>query len=183
MLSQRRFPWLALAPLSLAAVLSFSNAAHAGGKLAVDVDAALPTDSPKGVDNGWGAGVRLGHQWDLLLVNLTPEFGFHYTSFGGAADMTAWNAVAGGRLGIGLILEPSVFAHAGLGHYGGSIGNADFSQTSLGYDFGVALDLTVLPIIDIGAHATWMGIAGDKETDPLNWVAVGGHIAFSIPGL
>jgi hypothetical protein len=186
MLFKRRssFVPVVLASLSVAALLSFSSVAGAKGKLGIDVDAALPTDEPSGVDTGWGAGLRLGHQWDLPLINLTPEFAGHYTQFGGSADLTAWSLMAGGRLGIGFILSPSVFAHAGLGHFGfNAPPGADSSQTSLGYDFGAALDLTALPIVDIGAHVAWNGIAGDKSIDPLNWVAIGGHLQFTIPGL
>jgi hypothetical protein len=44
---------------------------------------------------------------------------------------------------------------------------------------GAALDITVLPVIDFGVHATFAGIAGNDEIDPFSWIAVGGHVAFA----
>jgi hypothetical protein len=178
-----RFFAVLLSALACAFVLSLATPSRADGVLSADLDAALSPDGPRGVDTGWGVGGRLGHRWRLLLIDLTPEFGFHYTTFGGSSDLTAWNASAGGRLGVNFILEPSVFAHAGLGHYGYDIAGKDYTQTALGYDFGFALDLTAIPIIDIGAHVAWMGVSGDEEMDSLGWVAVGGHVGIHIPGM
>jgi len=186
MLSKRR---TSLAPIVFAsccaaALLSVTGVASAKGKIGIDVDAALPPDEPSGVDTGWGAGLRVGNQWDVLLLSLTPEFSGHYTKFGGNTGLAAWNVMVGGRFGIDIILKPSVFAHAGLGHFGWNAPpGIESSQTSLGYDLGAALDFTLLPVVDIGAHVAWNGVSGDSSIDTLNWVSVGGHLQFSIPSL
>jgi hypothetical protein len=159
----------------LAALVNFvPRTAHAQNKLAVDLGADLPQGS--GNDNGWGVGVRFGRQWNLALLKLVPEVGFSYHDMSGPADVTAWNILAGGRLGLDFGLEPIIFAHAGLGHYSAAAG----SQTSLGYDIGAALDLTILPVVSFGAHVMESGIAGDNGSAALSWLEVGGHVAFTI---
>jgi hypothetical protein len=151
-----------------------SGHARAQNKLAIDLGADFPSGT--GNENGWGAGVRFGHQWNLTLIKLTPEVGFSYHDMSGAADTKAWNILAGGRFGIDFGLEPIIFAHAGLGHYS-SVGA---SQTSLGYDIGGALDLTLLPVVSFGAHVMESGIAGGGGSDAFSWLEVGGHVAFTI---
>ncbi len=153
--------------------------ALAEGKLAIDVEANLPDDTPR-VGNGWGAGLRLGNTWDLWLIELTPELGASYHSFGGSAGATAYRALAGGRLALGLILQPSVFVHAGVGHFSYDAYENDVSETDLAYDAGAALDFTLLPWIDLGAHVSLNRINAASPTESLSWVAAGGHIAISL---
>ena len=167
-----------------AACLGTAQLAHATGKLGLDLEAALPSDVAD-TEQGWGGALRLGNEWNLVLLKLTPEFEANYHKFGGTSDAKQFSALAGGRVGVGLILQPSVYAHAGVGHfayrriYQGMY--EDISQTSLGYDVGAALDFTLLPIIDVGAHASINGIAGDKDADPFNWYSIGVHVAISFP--
>jgi hypothetical protein len=160
--------------LTLTLAVLAPRTAHAQTKLAIDLGADLPSAS--GNDDGWGAGLRLGRQWNLTLLKLVPEIGFDYHSFGGSADTTAFRFVGGGRFGIDLGVEPIVFAHAGIGHWSA----ADASQTSLGYDIGAALDLTILPVVSFGAHVMETGIAGSNGTSAFTWVEIGGHVSFNI---
>lgn len=162
---------------ALGAVSLISAPAAAEDEIAVDVEAAWADDPIE--TNGLGVGLRVGHVWDIAILTITPEFGVSYHDFEGAADPTAWNVMAGGRFGVDLLIEPSVYAHAGLGHFGYDLPSGDVSHTSLGYDVGAALDLTLLPVIDFGVHASVAGIAGDETIDPFSWIAVGGHIAFA----
>jgi hypothetical protein len=159
-------------------VLSAARPAQAANKLALDVEATFPADIPN-ADNGWGAGLRFGREWNLVLVKLTPEIQGNYHAFGGSSDVRQFGVMGGGRVGLGLLVQPSVFAHAGVGHFGYKTTTADVSQTSLGYDLGVALDITALPLLDIGAHASLNGVAGDDDVRSIAWYAVGGHVAFS----
>jgi hypothetical protein len=158
---------------SLLAVL-VPRTASAQNQIAVDLGYDLPQGHAN--DNGWGIGGRFGHQWNLALIKITPEVGFSYHDFSGPPDTTAWNILAGGRFGVDLGLEPLVFAHAGVGHYS-SIGG---DHTSFGYDIGAALDLTILPVVNFGAHVMEAGIAGSNNADALSWLEVGGHISFKI---
>lgn len=162
---------------TLAAVSLLSVPALAEDEIAVDVEAAWaddPNDS-----NGLGVGLRAGHVWDIAIITITPELGASYHDFEGASDPTAWDVKAGGRFGIDLLIEPSVYAHAGLGHFDYELASRDVSHTGLAYDVGAALDLTLLPVIDFGVHATVAGVAGNDSVDPFSWFALGGHVAFA----
>lgn len=162
---------------SLLTAITLVSRADAQDQISVDVEAAW-ADDPQN-ESGFGVGLRAGHVWDIAVLELTPEFGASYHDFDGAPNASAWNIMAGGRFGIDLLIQPSIYAHAGVGHFGYDLPEREVSHTSLGYDVGVALDLTLLPVVDFGAHATLAGIAGNEEVDPFSWVAIGGHITFS----
>jgi hypothetical protein len=163
---------LALA-LSLGALgVLTPNLASAQNQLSFDAGAVFPSTS--GSDDGWGLGMRFGHDWDLLLLSITPEIGLRYNNFSGPADATTFAVFGGGRVGINFVLKPSVFAHAGVGHLSG-----DVSQTSLAYDVGAAVDLTLIPVVDFGPHVLLGGIAGDENTKSFSWLEIGGHLTFN----
>ena len=138
-------------------------------RVSLDADAVWRTGSQD--DNGWGGGLRLGHSWEVLVLSLTPELGLSYHDFG-TRGPTDFRGFAGGRVAIDFVVQPSVFVHAGLGH----VGRTE-SQTSLAYDFGGALDLTVLPV-DLGIHALFSGVAGDGTAPAFTWFGVGAHVTF-----
>src|SRR6187402_778032 len=145
--SRRSARALAAGLFLLLACLFASGHAAAQNELSLDAEAAFPSDESH--DTGWGGGVRFGHEWDLVLISLTPEIGANYHAFGGAPDAESFAVVAGGRVGISFVLKPSAFLHAGVGHFGYDTALGDVSQTSLAYEAGLALDLTMLPVIDI----------------------------------
>jgi len=164
------------AVLTVAATLAFSSVAAAQHKLSLDVEAAFPTHAAH--DTGWGVGGRLGHAWNLSILALTPELGGSYHAFGGSPGASAFDGVVGARFGINFIVEPSVFAHLGVGHFDYATGAGDVSRTGLMYDVGGALDLTLVPVVDVGAHAAYSQIAGDGSGD-FAWVDVGAHVTFT----
>jgi hypothetical protein len=156
---------------AVALLAAAAPARAAETKAAVDVGAAFPSGV---VDtDGWGAGLRFGREYRITLLTLTPELDVAYHRFGESTD--AFRVLGGGRIGVDFGLEPSAFAHAGIGHYSARPG----SQTSLGYDVGLALDLTILPVVSFGPHVMMAGVVGNEPTDPLTWVEVGGHVSFS----
>jgi hypothetical protein len=55
----------------------------------------------------------------------------------------------GGRIRFLKILEPGLFAQVGVGNISG---DNRYSLTGIAMDMGVTLDLTILPLIDIGIH-------------------------------
>jgi hypothetical protein len=177
----------ALTPAFFAAVVLVSGLliaapAAAQNRFSIDAEAAFPADDSH--DTGWGVGARFGHEWDLVLISLTPEIGANYHAFGGPPDAETFAVVAGGRVSIGFVLEPSAFLHAGIGHFGYDTTSGDVSQTSIAYEAGLALDFTLLPLIDLGAHASFAGVGGDPDNDldAFNWFAVGGHVSFVFGG-
>jgi hypothetical protein len=174
---KHRGPAFIVLPLALAAAVSFaSRPAGAQNKLSLDAGAAFPDGSGNG--DGWGAGLRFGHEWDLALISLTPELALSYHNFSGANDPSTIAFLGGGRVAIGFVIEPSVFVHAGVGHVDGHT----ISHTSLAYDLGAALDLTVLPVIDFGPHLVFSGIAGDSGSQAFSWLEIGGHVTFNLRG-
>jgi len=155
-----------------AAVVAVRPAA-AENRLSVDANAAFPSNEAD--DNGWGLGLRFGHRWDLTLLDLTPELGLAYHQFGGPYDPATFGFFGGGRLGIGFIVEPSIFAHAGVGY----LNRSSRSRTSLAYDVGAALDLSIFPVA-FGPHVMIAGVAGDEGTEAYSWVSLGGHLTMSL---
>lgn len=171
---------LALSVCAAGACTFLSAPCWASNVLAVDVESGTPSDSVPDASSGFGVGVRFGHEWHPLILSLTPEFGASYRAFSGLSDADAFTVVAGGRVGLGFILEPSVYAHAGLGHFSYGTPAGEASATGLGYDVGAALDFTALPAVDFGVHATLAGIGGDSDTADLAWLALGAHIEFEL---
>lgn len=139
--------------------------------IAVDVDFGNAIDEP-GADAGGGGAIRLGQELDLFLVSLTPEFGGSYHSFSGTADNKLYAGFLGGRLGFGKIIEPSIFAHAGVARLTG-----DDERTAPIIDGGLALDLTILPLIDIGVHGGYNVLFPRGDGGALDFVTLGAHAA------
>ena len=145
---------------------------RAENKLSLDAGAAFPAGA--GNDDGFGLGLRYGHEWDLAVISLVPEMGLGYHAFGGSNDADVFTVFGGGRVAIGFILEPSVYAHAGVGHVA-----SDFDKfTSLAYEVGAAIDLTAIPMVAFGPHLTLAGVAGNESRKPFSWMEIGGHITF-----
>jgi hypothetical protein len=144
-----------------------------GGKthLAVDFDFSSALKTPRTSEGGGGA-VRLGQKFDLLLVSLTPEFGGSYHAFGGDAETRLYTGFLGGRLGVGKVIEPSIFAHLGLAHVTGTE-----TRTAPIMDGGLALDLTLLPLIDLGVHASYNAMFPRDDGSALKYVLLGAHAA------
>jgi hypothetical protein len=183
-----RFTWLVTGSLLAWGLLLSSGTAyahdyddheyrrHERGRLmlALDMDysAALEPDE---VDQGGGGGLRIGLERDYFLVTLIPELqlNYHHLNANTSADATISSAKIGGRIRFFKIVEPGVFAHAGLGHIGG---DRIYEHTGIAFDAGFTLDLTILPLVDIGLHTAWNRIFGDDE-DGVSYVTAGAHLA------
>jgi len=178
---QRRFSAFASKILfSLAALPFIASATPAraeegrrgAGKthIAVDFDFNTPIDAPS-VDAGGGGALRLGQKFDLLLISLTPELGGGYHAFD-AGDVKLYSGFLGGRLGVGKIIEPSVYGHLGLAKLSGVE-----SRTSPIMDAGLALDLTLLPLIDLGVHAGYNVLLPRDDGSAFKFVTLGAQAA------
>jgi len=143
-----------------------------GTRLAFDLDYANGLEP--GVEGGMGGAVRFGREYDLVLLSLTPEFMGSFHQFSGAGDPSTFAGMAGGRATIGKIIEPGVFAHVGAGN--ASLPGDDL--TGIAMDLGVTLDLTLIPILDIGVHGAYDAVTwGDEGT--FDSYRVGAHIAIA----
>lgn len=173
-------------PLSLASAFAFAlfgaplmftpRAAHAssGTAIGVDLDYAHGLNE-RAVGAGTGFGVRLGYKLDLLLAQITPEVGGEYHSFSGDAGVKFAQGIVGGRLAFGKVLEPGLYAHLGYGHISG----AD-SRSGATLDGGLTLDLTLLPLLDLGVHGGYDGMlkSGDRNAFDSYVLGVHGALVF-----
>ncbi|HEX6273967.1 MAG TPA: hypothetical protein VFZ53_13055 [Polyangiaceae bacterium] len=144
-----------------------------GTRLAFDLDYSNAIDPEVG--SGLGGAVRFGREYDLVLLSLTPELMGNIHTFSGPGDSMAYGAMAGGRATIGKVIEPGVFAHIGGGH--ASL-PANDSVTGLAMDLGVTLDLTLIPIVDLGIHGAWDSVSWEGQ-GAFDWYRVGAHIALA----
>jgi hypothetical protein len=140
--------------------------------IALDVDFATAIDAPVTKAGGGGA-LRLGQEFDLLLISLTPEFGGSYHAFGGDDETKLYAGFLGGRLAIGKIVEPSLFAHVGVGHVKG----LEETRTAPMIDGGLAIDFTLLPLIDLGLHGAYNVLLPGDDASALKYVTLGAHVA------
>ncbi len=115
--------------------------------------------------NGAGFHVRTGYQLELLLVYVRPEIGGSATFFD-EADQTDWRAYGGGRVGLLTGLSPAVYGHVGYGWFDSRGEDNGFTA-----DLGLALDITILPFISAGGHASF--VFNPDEID--NWITAGLH--------
>ena len=170
---------LVAAALALTAWLANASSARAETAIAGDLEVLVPLDLDD-VSTAPAFGIRLGQQLHLPLITLTPELGFQYAPFGDGP--TIYRGIAGARVGIGEVLRFGVNAHIGFGHLSWELAGQDASNTGLTLDAGIFLDLTILPLIDIGVHMGYGRLAGDEEEglEPVQWLAFGVHAALII---
>jgi hypothetical protein len=143
-----------------------------GTRIGFDLDFAGTIDEV-GVDSGSGGMLRLGHEFDLFLISLTPEATGSFYSFGGDGDARFYAGQLGARLTLGKIVEPGIFAHAGVGHL-----SAAESETGVATDIGLTLDFTLLPLIDIGVHAAYDALL--REEGSFDWYRAGAHVVLAL---
>lgn len=163
--------------LAAVAVVAWSSPAHAEDRsvgkthLAVDFDFGTAIDSELTKTGGGGA-LRLGREFDLLLVSFTPEIGGGFHGFGGDGNSKLYRGFVGGRFAVGKIIEPSVFGHVGIGRLGGAE-----PRTAPILDAGLALDFTLLPLIDLGVHGAYNVMMPKDDGSALKFVTLGIHAA------
>lgn len=148
------------------------STAHAKTAIAADLDYAAPIDSD--AKSGAGFAIRLGQQIHVPMIVLTPEIVFADHTFSDSGP-TAYRGLAGLRLGFGEIIRPGVYAHLGFGSL--SLPDPEPSHTAFTYDGGAFLDLTVLPLLDIGVHGAYNRLNSGKGVEPFEWVTLGAHAA------
>jgi hypothetical protein len=143
-----------------------------GTRLAFDLDYANGLEP--NVDGGLGGALRFGHEYDLVLLSLTPEFMANLDDLSGAESPLVYGGLAGGRLTIGKIIEPGVFAHVGAGN----VNLPGDDLTGLALDLGVSVDLTLVPAVDLGVHAAYDAVTWGGE-GTFDWYRVGAHLAIA----
>jgi hypothetical protein len=161
----------ALLPSTALLVAAPSAHAKSGTAIGVDIDYTNGIDEPA-VSGGTGFNVRLGYKLDLVVLQLTPEIGGAYHTFAGDAGAKLSQGIVGGRVSFLKVLEPGVYAHLGYGHLSGSIGDGRSGATA---DAGVTLDLTILPLIDVGVHGGYNGMLKSGDDRAFDSYVLGVH--------
>ena len=187
--SRKQRSWLracasaAAATGALLAGVCWSGSAAAANTVGIDLSFNGGTrDSRYGTDTGAGVDIFFGPRMDLGLVALTTELDGGFHSFGGPADPTVYRGMVGGRLAIGAVIRPSVFAHIGVGHLRwnelpGLTDDRD-GRTNLATNLGAALDFTLLPLVDLGVQLSYNSVAGGSASPAFDWVEAGAHVIF-----
>jgi hypothetical protein len=139
-----------------------------------DLDYAHSAGS--GIGGGWGFGVRLGRRLHVPLLALDPEVGFTYHGFHDRPAPALYRGILGLRLGIGEVLRPGIYGHIGVGRIDFDT-TPEASRTAFTHDLGLFLDFTLLPLLDLGVHVAYEGIASSDHADAFNWVTAGAHAA------
>jgi hypothetical protein len=123
--------------------------------------------------SGVGGALRLGHEYDLLLVSLTPELMGTLHDFSGPSDPLVFSGMGGGRLTLGKVIEPGVFAHVGVGHASMPLD----SRTGLAFDLGATVDLTLIPAVDLGVQGAYDLVAWQRES--FDRFRAGAHVVYA----
>jgi hypothetical protein len=178
-LQQHALRTLVVAGLAVSACLVSVPNARAEIAIAGDLEAILPLDVAD-VSTGPSFGVRLGWQLHLPLIALTPEIGYKWGTFPRGATIN--RGIIGGRVSIGEVFRFGVSAHVGFGHRTEEYQTVEHSNTGMSLDGGLFLDLTILPLLDIGVHIDYGRIAGDaaEGLEVLQWMTFGAHVALII---
>ncbi len=172
----RRHPLtVRLLPALLAStvLLIATQNAHAksGTNMGVDWDYTYGIEEPR-VGSGTGFNVRLGYKLDLKVLQLTPEIGGAYHAFSGDAGAKFSQGIVGGRVSFLKVLEPGLYAHLGYGHLSSAIGDGRSGATA---DAGVTLDLTILPLVDLGVHGGYNGMLKNGDYPAFDSYVLGLH--------
>jgi len=159
---------------SLVFVATIFNAAPAQAKTAIaaDLDYAAPIDSD--MKSGGGFAIRVGQQLHVPMLVLTPELVFSDHTFADNGP-TAYRGLAGLRLGVGELIRPGVYGHLGFGSL--SMPDPVPSHTAFTYDAGIFLDLTVLPLLDLGVHGAYNRLNAGDGVPTFEWATIGAHAA------
>ena len=164
----RKFVFAAVCAASCA--LSLARPASASPTIAADLDVGFPLHS-RG-DSGWGFGIRLGQQLNAKPIVFTPELGFTYHGFSGDFGPKIYRGILGARLGFGDILRPGGFFHVAVGHFVPTVGD---NHDAFSFDAGGFLDFTLIPLLDIGAHAAYNRVDADYGSGAYAYLTVGLH--------
>jgi hypothetical protein len=174
---------VALLGLALGAL---PGVAAAGPALGADVEYDAGTGDALADRGGLGVAVRLGWKLGLGVIQLVPELAGTRNTFNPSdsasvaprPDLNLYRGVVGLRVGLGGLLAPGAFAHVGYGRasYAGDGANPSGATG----DLGVTLDLTALPVVDVGVHALY-GLLEPGGGDPaFRWYGVGAHVEVSL---
>jgi len=164
-----------LLPALLASTVALLATRGAQAKSGIAIGADLDyTDAVEesAVGGGSGFNVRLGYKLDLVGIQLTPELGGAYHGFSGDLGPKFSQGIVGARLSFLKVLEPGIYAHLGYGNL--SVAGRE-GRSGATADAGVTLDLTMLPLVDVGIHGGYNGMLKSEDYPAFDSYVVGIH--------
>jgi hypothetical protein len=166
-----------LAALGLWGAVVWAKPAAAELTLGLDVSANKALDQLE-TGRGGGVDIHVGPRIDVWIFQITPELSAGLHDFGGFQRPTVMRGLVGGKVALDLGIKPTFFAHFGAGRLRyDSIEEIELdSATGIAADFGAALDLNVLPRLDVGVQGSYNVVGADQNWGGFDWVQVGGHV-------
>jgi hypothetical protein len=165
--------------LAVAVATACSTPFQAAAQPAIGADAAYALPLEDELDSGVSLGLRVGHQFDGHSAAITPELGFNYVSLSGDVAPKIYRGLAGVRFGVGNVVRPGAFAHAGFAHSKWDTATAagDSSYTAFTFDAGAFLDFTLVPYVTFGGHLAYNRVDDTDDFDSVRWATFGAHAA------
>lgn len=149
-----------------------AGSAHADLELGADLGAVYSLDGDRSTSGG-SMGLRLGNRVKLPMLMVAAEVRGGLDAYGGDRSTDVYTGMGGLRLGVGEVLRTSIFVHAGVGHvvHEATLLLPEATRTGFAVDGGASLELTLLPLIDLGIHAAY----GAIDAAGFDWIRAGVH--------
>lgn len=170
----------ALASVFAVVLLVAPGDAHADPYVGLDVGAGVPIPDSFAVEPKTGPSVnlRFGYRLPVPVVYLSAEALGSWQNFpGDAFTQRVLSGRGGFRVGLDALIGLKVYSHIGYTNLSGKGDELTVDIAGMSWDAGLAIDFTLLPVVDFGIHGgytTLMDDAGD-----LNWVEAGAHVEVS----
>jgi hypothetical protein len=130
---------------------------------------------------GFDARIRLGYELPVPVVRLVAEVLGGYTAFpaddAGNAPQNALTGRAGARIGIGGVIGPMLYGHVGYTYLHGEASDYDVTTAGMSYDAGLAVDFTLLPLLNVGIHGGYNAVT--ERDSSATWIDAGAHVELS----
>jgi hypothetical protein len=168
-----------LAAVSVAAGVAWAQPAAAEIAFGLEVNYNEAVDQLE-TGKGGGVDVRVGPRLELWMLQITPELSAGMHDFGGFPSPTVLRGLAGCKVALDLGIRPTLFAHFGAGRlrYDAVESTARDATTGMAADFGAALDVNVLPMLDVGVQGSYNLVGMESTRSRFDWLQVGGHFTF-----
>lgn len=168
-----------LCGLGLAGAVMWSKPAAADVVLGFEVNYNEAVDRIE-TGKGGGVDVRVGPRLELWRLQVTPELSAGLHDLGGFPSPTVLRGLVGGKVAFDLDLgvKPTLFAHFGVGRlrYDALEERERDAATGMAGDIGTSLDVSVLPMLEVGMQGSYNVVGMESTRTRFDWVQVGGHV-------
>lgn len=148
---------------------------------------AIPLgETADGTSLGWGFKGRVGYELPNPFFDLSFDLIGGWASLPadppdiGNADLNITQIMAGVRIGMGLLISPSVFAAGGYGWVSGEGSDYVLDHSGFTVVVGAGLDYSVIPLLDIGLIVGYNQVLTDSGHETVyTFLDVGIQASFS----